>query len=179
MAGLANGALDVIGSDYTGYTRALKLTGTLDGQAEEPEAGKENIFEIGAGLTTLEFMMPVVWTHGVNGGRMTLPRFVQVFCENPAKIFGIYPRKGILQPGSDADIVVWDPAKRHLVDQEHGISDFSTFKGTDLLGMPVLTMVRGDVVIEDGELVGTPGRARYIPGDPNAAAYAPAGFDIN
>ncbi|MDE0235002.1 MAG: amidohydrolase family protein [bacterium] len=177
--GLASGALDVIGSDYTGYTRALKLTGTLDGQAEEPEAGEENIFEIGAGLTTLEFMMPVVWTHGVNGGRMTLPRFVQVFCENPAKIFGIYPRKGTLQPGSDADIVVWDPARRHVVDQEHGISDFSTFKGTELLGMPVVTMVRGDVVIEDGELVGKPGRARYIPGDPNAAAYAHGGFDVN
>ena len=177
--GLASGALDVIASDYTGYTRALKLTGTLDGRAEEPEAGEENIFEIGAGLTTLEFMMPVVWTHGVNGGRMTLPRFVQVFCENPAKIFGIYPRKGILQPGSDADIVVWDPAKRHLVDQEHGISDFSTFKGAELLGMPVMTMVRGDVVIEDGELVGKPGRARYIPGDPDAAAYAPGGFDVH
>ena len=176
--GLASGALDVIGSDYTGYTRALKLTGTLDGEAEEPEAGKENIFEIGAGLTTLEFMMPVVWTHGVNGGRMTLPRFVQVFCENPAKIFGIYPRKGILQPGSDADIVVWDPTMRHLVDEEHGISDFSTFKGTELLGMPVVTMVRGNVVIEDGELVGKPGRARYIPSDPDAAAYAPGGFDI-
>ena len=112
--GLANGALDVIGSDYTGYTRSLKLTGTMDGHAEEPEPGQENIFNIGAGLTTLEFMMPVVWTHGINGGRMTLPKFVQVFCENPAKIFGIYPRKGILQPGSDADIVVWDPAKKTL-----------------------------------------------------------------
>ena len=177
--GLASGALDVIGSDYTGYTRSLKLTGTMDGHAEEPEPGQENIFNIGAGLTTLEFMMPVVWTHGVNGGRMTLPKFVQVFCENPAKIFGIYPRKGSLQPGSDADIVVWDPAKRHLVDEEHGKSDFSTFKGTELLGMPVLTMVRGNVVIEDGELVGKQGNARYIPSDPNSAAYSPDGYHIS
>ena len=177
--GLASGALDVIGSDYTGYTRSLKLTGTMEGSLEEPEPGQENIFNIGAGLTTLEFMMPVVWTHGINGGRMTLPKFVQVFCENPAKIFGIYPRKGVLQSGSDADIVVWDPAKRHLIDEEHGKSDFSTFKGTELLGMPVLTMVRGNVVIEDGELVGKQGNARYIPSDPNAAAYSSDGFHAN
>ena len=131
------------------------------------------------GSLRLEFMMPVVWTHGINGGRMTLPKFVQVFCENPAKIFGIFPRKGILQPGSDADIVVWDPAKRHLIDDEHGMSDFSTFKGTELLGMPVLTMVRGNVVIEDGKLVGKKGNARYIPSDPNAAAYSSSGFHIS
>ena len=152
--GLAGGALSTIGSDFTGYTRALKLTGSLEGKATEPEPGQENIFDIAAGLSTLEFMMSVVRTHGVNSGRITLPRFVQVFCENPAKIFGMYPRKGSLQPGSDADITIWDPTRPHLVDEDHSVSDLSTFKGMELLGMPVLTMVRGQVIVEDGRLVG-------------------------
>ena len=173
--GLAGGALSTIGSDFTGYTRALKLTGSLEGEATEPEPGQENIFDIAAGLSTLEFMMPVVWTHGVNTGRITLPRFVQVFCENPAKIFGMFPRKGSLRPGSDADITIWDPTRLHVVDEEHSVSDLSTFKGMELLGMPVMTMVRGQVIVEDGRLVGSQGAAKYIPRDPESAAYAPNG----
>ena len=173
--GLADGALSTIGSDFTGYTRILKLTGNLEGEVSEPEPGQENIFDIAAGLSTLEFMMPVVWTHGVNTERITLPRFVQVFCENPAKIFGMYPRKGSLQPGSDADITIWDPTTPHLVDEEHSVSDLSTFKGMELLGMPVLTMVRGQVIVEDGKLVGSQGAAKYIPRDPESASYAPNG----
>ena len=173
--GLADGTLNTIGSDFTGYTRTLKLTGRLEGEAEEPPLGQENIFDVAAGLTTLEFMMPVVWTNGVNTGRITLPRFVQLFCENPAKIFGVHPRKGTLQPGSDADLAIWDPAKPHVVDVEHGKSDLSTFKGMRLLGMPVLTMVRGQVIIEDGQLVGEQGKAEYVPGSPDATAYASNG----
>lgn len=177
--GLATGVLNTIGSDFTGYTRALKLTGSLEGEFVEPEPGHENIFEVAAGLSTLEHMMPVVWTHGVNTGRITMQRFVQVFSENPAKIFGIWPQKGALQPGSDADLIIWDPAKRHVVGQEHGISDLSTFEGMELLGMPVMTMVRGEVVVDDGRLVGKQGTAQYVRGDPNATAYAPGGPNVS
>ena len=176
--GLSDGALSTIGSDFTGYTRALKLTGSLDGEAKEPEPGQENIFDIAAGLSTLEFMMPVVWTHGVNVGRITLPRFVQVFCENPARIFGMYPRKGTIQPGSDADITIWDPSRTHVVDEEHSISDLATFKGMELLGMPVLTIVRGQVIVEDGSLVGSQGAGKYISRDPESAAYSPNGPQV-
>ncbi len=173
--GLASGTINTIGSDFTGYTRNLKLTGKLDGEGVEPGPDGENIFDIAAGLTTLEFMMPVVWSHGVNTGKITLPRFVQLFCENPAKIFGIYPQKGSLSPGSDADLVIWDQTRMHVVDEEHGKSDLSTFKGMELLGMPVMTMVRGQVVVEDGKLVGRLGAGRFVAGNPNAAAYAPKG----
>ena len=119
--------------------------------------------------------MPVVWTHGINTGKITLPRFVQLFCENPAKIFGIWPKKGALQVGSDADVVLWDPSQMQTVGEEHGISDLNTFEGMDLVGMPVMTMVRGEVVIQDGILVGKQGRAKFARRDPNATAYAPHG----
>ena len=178
-AALASGTVNTIGSDFTGYTRNLKLTGNTSGEifgdTPEPEPGQENIFDIAAGLSTLEFMMPVVWSYGVNTGRITLPRFVQLFCENPAKIFGIFPQKGVLQPGSDADLAIWDHTLLHTVDEEHSVSDLGTFKGMELLGMPVLTMSRGEVVIEAGKLIGKQGRARFVPGNPNATSYAPHG----
>ena len=116
--------------------------------------------------------------HGVNTGKLTLPRFVQLFSENPAKIFGIYPRKGIIQPGSDADIVVWDQTRTHTVTDEHGISDLNTFEGMELLSMPIMTMIRGQVVIDDGVLVGKQGTAKFIARNPNATAYAPHGPNV-
>ena len=176
--GLADRTLDVIGSDCCGYTRSLKLTHELGRDVEDPELGQEDIFGCAAGLSTLEFMMPVVWSAGVNTGRITLPRFVQVMCENPAKIFGIYPRKGCLRPGSDADMALWDPAKWHVVTSEHGVTDFSTFEGFELLGMPALTMVRGEVVVENDGLIGRQGHSEYVPGDPTAAAYSPSGHKV-
>ena len=122
--GVASGSLSTIASDFTGYTKNLKITGSLSGSvigdAPEPDPDEIDIFKVAAGLSTLEFMMPVVWTHGVNTGKITLPRFVQLFCENPAKIFGIWPQKGALQVGSDADVVLWDPARMHQVGKEHG-----------------------------------------------------------
>ena len=174
---LASGTLNTIGSDFTGQTRALKLTGSLQGEYDEPEPDQEDIFNMAPGLSTLEFMMPVVWAHGVNTGRITLPRFVQIFCENPATIFGMYPKKGSLQPGSDADLVIWDHTLAKVVDQDHANSDLDTFKGKELLGLPVLTMVGGEVVIEGENLTGRQGRAKYVPGNPNSTPYAPHGPD--
>ena len=179
--GLADGTIDVVASDSGGFTRLNKLAGGMTSQtAGEPvQASGENIFEARYGLNTIEFMVPVVWSYGVNRGRISLPRLVQVFCENPAKIFGLYPKKGCLQAGSDADLVIWDPAAVHLVDRQHGATDFSSFEGFELLGMPELTMQRGSVVMEKGEIVGRAGSGRFLPGDPNAAAYAPRGYKLS
>ena len=163
---LADGTINVVASDSGGRTVAQKTV------------GGDNIFDAPHGLNTIEFMMPVVWTLGVNTGRISLPRMVQVFCENPAKIFGLYPKKGVLQPGSDADLAVWDPSKEHTVDGQHGNTDHSAFDGFELLGMPELTMQRGRVVMEKGEFVGTPGAGGFLPGDPNLAAYAPKGYKV-
>jgi dihydropyrimidinase len=104
---------------------------------------------------------------------------VQVFSENPAKLFGLYPKKGSLSPGSDADLVVWDPSRVHVVDGQHGNTDHSAFDGFRLLGMPDLTMSRGHVVIENDEVVGTKGRGEFLAGDPNTASYARGGHQIS
>ena len=178
---LADGTLDVVASDSGGLTMQQKLSGGMrSGHVVTPDAPpvEGNIFEASYGLNTIEFMVPMVWSHGVNKGRITLPRLVQVFCENPAKIFGLYPRKGTLQPGSDADLVIWDPAKVHKVSGQHGNTDFSSFDGFELLGMPELTMQRGDVIMENGRIVAQPGRGRFLVCDPNLSAYAQRGYKI-
>ena len=171
--GLADGTIDVVASDSGGLTRLQKLTGDANSQPVG-----NNIFEAPYGLNTIEFMVPVVWSYGVNKGRITLPRLVQVFCENPAKIFGLYPKKGTLQLGADADLVIWDPGKLHMVEKQHGNTDLSAFEGFELVGMPELTMQRGAVIMEKGEIVGPAGRGQFLPGDPNSAAYAPKGHRI-
>ena len=178
---VADNTIDVVASDSGGFTRAQKATGGLTTRPEEAPSQKTggSIFEARYGLNTIEFMVPVVWSYGVNSGRITLPRLVQVFCENPAKIFGLYPKKGTLQPGSDADLVIWDPARVHVVDRQHGNTDFSSFEGFQLLGMPDLTMQRGRVIVEKGAVMGQQGQGRFLPGDPNSAAYAPKGYKLN
>ncbi len=180
-AALADGTIDTIASDSGGTLKRQKLTGGMDATLKDTPAGAtgENIFEGRYGLNTIEFMVPVVWSYGVNRGRITLPRLVQVFCENPAKLFGLYPKKGSLNPGSDADLVVWDPGRVHVVDGQHGNTDHSAFDGFKLLGMPDLTMSRGHVVIENDEVVGTKGRGEFLPGDPNTASYARGGHQIS
>jgi dihydropyrimidinase len=101
-------------------------------------------------------------------------------CENPAKIFGLFPKKGALRIGSDADIVLFDPTIRHTMSAEaqHCRADFTMFEGKEVLGKPVFSMQRGEVVIEDGELRRPSGKARFLPGDGDVAAYSPSGYAV-
>ena len=177
---VADGTINTIASDNTGLSSQQKLSGgasrELPGTSSDGESATTNIFQGAFGLNTIEFMVPVVWSYGVNTGRITLPRLVQVLCENPAKIFGLYPQKGTLQPGADADLAIWDPAKCHTVTRQHGKADFSSFEGFELLGMPTLVMQRGHVILENDQVVATPGQGQYLPANVNQAAYAPRGY---
>ncbi len=179
---VADGTIDTIASDNSGLAIQQKLSGGISrdmpGTTQGSETAVTNIFQGAYGLNTIEFMVPVVWSHGVNTGRITLPRLVQVLCENPAKIFGLYPHKGTLQVGSDADLAIWDPAKKLTVTRQHGDADFSSFEGFELLGMPTLVMQRGRVLIENEEVVASPGQGQFLPSDVNRAAYAPGGHSI-
>ena len=101
---------------------------------------------------------------GVRGGKITLNRMVELLATNPAKLFGLYPRKGTLAVGSDADIVVFDPDKRVTISAaaHHSRIDYNLYEGTEVVGSPETVLLRGNTLVEDGELVGRPGIGRYV-----------------
>lgn len=182
---VADGTISTIGSDSVGYLLKHKNIGGItpvpmdEDHPDVPFSG--NIFEARAGFNTIEYMVPIIFTYGVQSGRITLPRMVKVLCENPAKIFGLYPRKGALKDGSDADLVVWDPAVRTVASSkhQHGNTDLCSFEGYELGAMPVLTMQRGEIVMENGKVVRPQGRARFLSRDTSKAAYSPAGYSVD
>jgi dihydropyrimidinase len=181
--GLASHVIDTVASDSCNIKTEQKEWGGASRDsisASEARAPSGNIFEARFGAPSAEQMLQVVYHDGVNGGRITLPRLVQTMCENPAKIFGLYPKKGIIQEGSDADIVVFDPALPFTISagNMHGNSDYTLFEGKEVLGAPVFSMQRGEVIIEDGQLKRKQGNARFLPGNRDLAAYAKNGFPV-
>jgi len=111
-----------------------------------------------------EARMGIVYTEGVVKRKMSLERFVQVTSSNAAKILGLYPRKGALAPGSDADVVLIDPSiNRKLVKDDFHVSDYSPWEGWDVRGWPVTTVLRGKVIVENGRLSGDTRDGQLIP----------------
>jgi dihydropyrimidinase len=101
---------------------------------------------------------------GVNEGRITLNRMVELLCANPAKLFGLYPRKGTIAPGSDADLVVFDPTRKKLITaaDQHSKTDYNLYEGTEVTGDVDTVLVRGTVVVDGGELQVEPGFGQYV-----------------
>jgi dihydropyrimidinase len=106
----------------------------------------------------------LLYTHGVAKGRLDLQRFVDVASTQAAKYFGLFPKKGTLQPGSDADIVVFDPSYRGIISAKthHMAVDYSAFEGWPVEGRPSLVTVRGEVMAKDGVFVGKKGHGRFL-----------------
>jgi len=150
-----NGLLDVVGSDAAGHS--IKKKKPL----------RDNIFKSPNGIPGLETMFTVAYDEGVNKGRITLPRLVELTCENPAKIFGLYPRKGILQEGSDGDVLVFDPGVTHTITaKKYPLKvGYSLFEGRVCLGLPSLVMRRGRILVEEDKLKAEPGQGMYIPAE--------------
>ena len=111
-----------------------------------------------------EASLPLMLSEGVNKGRLSFPKLVEVMCSNPARLFGMYPKKGTLAPGADADAVIVDLKIEQKITKESikSPAEFSCFDGWNVKGWPTLTMVRGQVVFEDGKVIGKPGIGRYI-----------------
>jgi dihydropyrimidinase len=113
----------------------------------------------------------VLWTKGVRTGRLTMNEFVAVTSTNIAKILNIYPRKGAIAVGSEADIVVFDPQKKKTISAktQHSVIDYNVFEGVEVTGLPRFTLSRGDVVYSDGKLEAEPGRGEFVERPPNQA----------
>ena len=175
--GLSTRLIDTIASDFCGYKKSQKGSYDEDGES----TGDGNIFDATFGGNWVEQMLCVAYQEGVNVGRLSLPRLVQVMCENPAKIFGLYPRKGSLDPGADADIVLFDPKIEHVLSAEaqHCNADYTMFEGKHVLGQPVLTMQRGEILVENGLMHRPKSRAQYLVGDRELTAYAPGGHPVS
>ena len=133
--------------------------------APKPKEIDDDFFEAPYGSPQAETVLAVTYDAGVNTGRISLPRLVQLLSETPARIFGYYPEKGTIAPGSDADLVIFDPASRFVIQHanQHSQAGYTLYEGRECLGCPEWVMQRGRVLIEDGQLVGTPGQAQYLP----------------
>jgi dihydropyrimidinase len=132
--------------------------------AEQKAAGRNDFSKIPNGCGGVEDRMAVIWDAGVNTGRLTPSEFVRVTSANAAQIFNIYPRKGLIAVGSDADIVVWDPEGTRTISAktQHAKGGFNVFEGRTVKGIPSTTLAAGNVVWQNGELRAVEGAGRYI-----------------
>ena len=145
---IQKGLIDVVASDHA--PKAKKL--------DDP------FFEAPYGSPQAETMLSVVYDEGVNKKRIKPSKLAQLFSENPAKIFGLYPRKGAIQRGSDADLVVFDPKVAYTIKHEnqHSGAPYTVYEDRRCLGKPILTMQRGKILVEDGEMKGKAGEGRFL-----------------
>jgi dihydropyrimidinase len=126
--------------------------------------GKDDFSKIPNGGPGLENRLQMIHHFGVRGGRISLNRMVELLATNPAKLFGLYPRKGTIAVGSDADLVIFDPEQRVTITAEgqHSRIDYNLYEGTEVVGTPETVLLRGNVLVEDGELVASRGIGRYV-----------------
>ncbi|WP_105427341.1 dihydropyrimidinase [Neorhizobium tomejilense] len=158
-AGLASGSLQVVATDHCAFTTDQKRTGLGDFR------------KIPNGTGGLEDRLPMLWTHGVATGRITMNEFVAVTSTNIAKILNLYPRKGAILVGADADIVVLDPNKSKTISAktQQSAIDYNVFEGKEVTGLPRYTLTRGVVAIEDGAIRTQEGHGQFVKREPYPA----------
>ena len=154
--GIARGTVHVVATDHVAYTREQKL---------DPA---QNVAQHRAGMSNLQVMLPMLYSDGVNDGRISLERFVEVTSSNPARLFGLYPRKGTIAVGSDADLVLWDANETRTIRDEDMFSGsgYSIHAGREVTGWPQLTIRRGEVVYRDGAVLGIAGSGELVRREP-------------
>ena len=165
--GLSEGVLQTIGTDHCPFyfdgTQPIVYEGSeiaIPGK----ELGKDDFTKIPNGLPGIQDRMPILWTTGVGEGKITENQFVEYMCTNPAKIFGLYPRKGVLMEGSDADIVIWDAEKKvkYGVAMSHQRTDYNLYEGWDLTGYPEKVFLRGQLIVDRDEWKGRRGMGKFL-----------------
>lgn len=150
--GLADGTISTTASDHCSFNTELK------------KQGEDSFDKVPNGVCGGDFRLPVLFSEGVNKGRLSINRFVAVTSTNAARIFGMYPQKGIIAQGSDADLVLVDPEREKTISVDDSLIglDWCTFEGVRVKGLPTLTMLRGKVVAQDGEFVGERGYGKFL-----------------
>lgn len=165
--GLSEGILQTVGTDHCPFyydgTKPIVYEGSeiaIPGK----ELGRHDFTKIPNGLPGIQDRMPILWTHGVNTGRITPNQFVAYTSTNPARIFGLYPRKGALLIGSDADIVIWDPLKKvkYGAAISHQRTDYSLYEGWELTGYPEKVFLRGTLIVDGDEWKGKRGGGQFL-----------------
>jgi len=146
-SGIQNGTVHTVCTDHAPYYLAEKLDPALTVATARP------------GVENLQTMIPMLFSEGVRTGRISLSRFVEVIATNAAKLFGLYPRKGTIAVGSDADIVIFDPLKTQMITNEMLFAnvDYTPFAGWEVTGWPVATVRRGEVIFRDNQVIGQAG----------------------
>jgi dihydropyrimidinase len=165
--GLADGTIQTVGTDHCPFfydgTTPIWYEGnpvTIPGK----ELGKGNFTLIPNGLPAVGDRLPILWTYGVGAGKITAQQFVALNCTNPARISGLYPRKGTLMPGADADIVIWDPQRR----VKYGAAvakhrtDYNLYEGWELTGFPEKVFLRGRLIVDGDQWFGGPGMGQFL-----------------
>ena len=146
-------ALSVVSTDHCAFL--------WDGQKT---MGEDDFSKIPNGGPGLENRLHMIHEFGVRAGRITLNRMVELLATNPAKLFGLYPRKGTIAVGSDADIVVFDPSREHTISASthHSKTDYNLYEGTTVRGSPAVVLLRGNVLVENDRLVASPGVGQFV-----------------
>ncbi|MBZ9682254.1 MULTISPECIES: dihydropyrimidinase [unclassified Mesorhizobium] len=158
-AGLQAGSLQVVATDHCAFTTDQKRFGVGD------------FTKIPNGTGGLEDRLPVLWTRGVNTGRLTMNEFVAVTSTNIAKILNMYPKKGAIVEGADADIIVWDPQRKKKISakKQQSVIDYNVFEGVEVTGLPRFVFSRGELSVEEAEVKAKPGHGEFVGREPNAA----------
>ena len=172
--GLADGILQTVGTDHCPFfydgTRPILYEDELVAIPGK-ELGRGDFTKIPNGLPAVGDRLPVLWSYGVRTGRLTPNQFVALTSTNPAKIFGMYPRKGALLPGADADLVIWDPERKLTYGVEHARhrTDYNLFEGWELTGYPEKVFLRGQLIVDEERWLGHAGMGHFQ----NCQPYAP------
>jgi dihydropyrimidinase len=152
-SGLADGSLQVVGSDHCPF------------RTDQKKLGQESFDRIPNGGPGVETLLPLLLSEGVGKGRLTMECLVEILSTEPARLFGLYPRKGAIMAGADADLVIIDPDKEMALSAEtlHMNIDYTLYEGFVLKGYPVTTISKGKVICSDGQFHGAPGEGKFIP----------------
>jgi dihydropyrimidinase len=151
--GLADGTIQVVATDHCPFFFN-----------KDKQLGKEDFTKCPNGAPGVEERIPLMFSEGVMKGRISINKLVEACCTNPAKIFGLYPKKGTIAPGSDGDITIIDPEKKVTLSHNmmHSNVDYTAYEGFKLKGYPIMTISRGEVIVKDNEFTAVKGRGQFI-----------------